>query len=166
MAFGTSPRYVEEIVRVVKRNIRPDMLVITKLTPNVTDITIPAQAAIQGGTDALSMINTLRGMAVDLETRKPFLGNVYGGLSGPAIKPVGLYMVYECFKKVPECRDRRVPIIGIGGISTWQDTVEYLLAGATAAGVGTAWFVNAGVFQEIRTGLSQRPDSRPDFFFS
>ncbi len=153
MAFGTSPRYVEEIVRAVKSHVRPDTLIVTKLTPNVTDITLPAKAAVNGGSDALSMINTLRGMAVDIETRKPFLGNVYGGLSGPAIKPVGLYMVFECFKKVAECRDRRVPIIGIGGISTWRDAVEYFLAGATAVGIGTAWFVNAGVFQEVLSGL-------------
>ncbi len=154
MAFGTSPRYVEEIVQAVKSNVRPDTLIVTKLTPNVTDITLPAKAAVNGGSDALSMINTLRGLAVDIETRKPFLGNVYGGLSGPAIKPVGLYMVFECFKKVAECRDRRVPIIGIGGISTWRDAVEYFLAGATAVGIGTAWFVNAGVFQDVRSGLN------------
>jgi dihydroorotate dehydrogenase (NAD+) catalytic subunit len=155
MAFGTNPRYVEEIVNTVKKNVRPDTLIITKLTPNVTDITLPAKAAVNGGTDVLSMINTLRGMAVDIETRKPFLGNVYGGLSGPAIKPVGLYMVFECFKKLAECRDRRIPIIGIGGIATWQDVVEYLLAGATAVGIGTAWFVNARVFQEVRAGLEK-----------
>jgi dihydroorotate dehydrogenase (NAD+) catalytic subunit len=153
MAFGTNPRFVEEIVKTVRQNVRAGMVVITKLTPNVTDITLPARAAIQGGTDALSMINTLRGIAIDIETRKPFLGNVYGGLSGPAIKPVGLYMVYECFNKIAECRDQRIPIIGIGGITTWQDAVEYLLAGATAIGIGTAWFVNAGVFGEIKAGL-------------
>jgi dihydroorotate dehydrogenase (NAD+) catalytic subunit len=153
MAFGTNPESVEEVVKTVRQKIRPGMLVITKLTPNVTDITAPARAAIAGGTDALSMINTLRGMAIDIETRQPFLGNVYGGLSGPAIKPVGLYMVFECFKKIAECRDRRVPIIGIGGIANWRDALEYLLAGATALGIGTAWFVNAGVFHEIRQGL-------------
>jgi dihydroorotate dehydrogenase (NAD+) catalytic subunit len=153
MAFGTNPSLVEEIVKIVRRQVRPETVVITKLTPNVTEITAPARAAIQGGTDALSMINTLRGIAIDVETRQPFLGNVYGGLSGPAIKPVGLYMVYECFKKIAECRDQRIPIIGIGGIATWQDAVEYLLAGATAVGIGTAWFLNAGVFSQVLAGL-------------
>lgn len=152
-AFGTDPELVERIVRMVKGRIDSRMLVITKLTPNVTDITIPARAAIQGGTDVLSMINTVRGMAIDIETRKPLLGNIIGGLSGPAIKPVGLFMVYDCFRKIPECRSGEVPIIGIGGISRWQDVVEYILAGASAVGIGTSWFVNPDVFKEIHQGL-------------
>ena len=151
--FGTNPQAVEQVVRAVKRSVGNEIIVITKLTPNVTDITQSAKAAIAGGTDALSMINTLRGMAIDIENKKPFLGNVYGGLSGPAIKPVGVYMVYECFEKISECKDKRVPIIGIGGISRWQDVLEYILAGATAVGIGTAWFVNQDVFEEIIKGV-------------
>ena len=152
-AFGTDPELVEKIVRTVKQRIDPRMQIITKLTPNVADITVTAAAAIRGGTDILSMINTLRGMAIDVNTCKPLLGNIVGGLSGPAIKPVGLFMVYDCYRRIPECRSGQVPIIGIGGVSRWQDVVEYLLAGATAVGIGTAWFVNPDVFKEIYQGL-------------
>ena len=155
MAFGIDPRQVERIVRTVKNSIESRIIVITKLTPNVTDITIPARAAIEGGTDALSMINTLRAMAIDITTGRPYLGNITGGLSGPAIRPVGVFMVYECFDKIPECNSRKVPIIGIGGISTWQDALEYIMAGATAVGIGTAWFVNQGVFNGIYDGIEK-----------
>ncbi|MEA3385670.1 MAG: dihydroorotate dehydrogenase [Thermodesulfobacteriota bacterium] len=153
MAFGVDPRQVERIVKTVKNRIDSRTIVITKLTPNVTDITLPARAAIEGGTDALSMINTLRAMAIDITTGRPYLGNKTGGLSGPAIRPVGVFMVYECFEKIPECNSRKVPIIGIGGISTWQDAIEYIMAGATAIGIGTAWFVNQDVFNDIYNGI-------------
>jgi len=153
IAFGVDPRQVERIVKTVKRNIDSRMIVITKLTPNITDITLPARAAIEGGSDALSMINTLRAMAVDIDREKPYLGNKTGGLSGPAIKPVGIFMVYECFEKIPECNSGKIPIIGIGGISTWQDAIEYIMAGATAVGIGTAWFVNQDVFHGIYNGI-------------
>ena len=153
MAFGIDPRQVERIVRAVKNSIDSRIIVITKLTPNVTDITIPARAAIEGGTDALSMINTLRAMAIDITTGRPYLGNKTGGLSGPAIRPVGVFMVYECFEKIPECNSGKVPIIGIGGISTWQDALEYIMAGATAVGIGTAWFVNQDIFSGIYNGI-------------
>jgi len=156
MAFGIDPRQVERIVKTVKNRIDSRMIVITKLTPNVTDITLPARAAIEGGSDALSMINTLRAMAIDISTGKPsLLVNKTGGLSGPAIKPVGVFMVYECFEKIPECNSREVPIIGIGGISAWQDAIEYIMAGATAVGIGTAWFVNQDVFSEIHDGIKK-----------
>lgn len=155
VAFGIDPKTVEKVVRAVKKPLRKGVVTITKLTPNVTDITQPAKGAIMGGTDILSMINTLRGMAINVHTGEPYLGNKTGGLSGPAIKPVGVYMVYECFKNVPECRDKRIPIIGIGGISTWEDALEYIMAGATAVAVGTAWFVNINVFAEIRKGLDK-----------
>lgn len=153
MAFGTNPKLVEKIVKTVRKATGGRYVIITKLTPNITDITVPARAAIAGGTDALSMINTVRGMAINIETRKPLLGNVQGGLSGPAIKPIGLAMVYQCFKSIPECNDRRVPIVGIGGITYWQDALEYIMAGATAVGIGTAWFVDTDVFAEIATGM-------------
>jgi len=152
-AFGTDPKLVERIVKTVKKRMDSRILIITKLTPNISDITLPAKAAITGGTDVLSMINTIRGMAIDIDTGKPLLGNVTGGLSGPAIKPVGLFMVYECFKKIPECRKRQIPIIGIGGISNWRDAIEYILAGATAVGIGTSWFVNPDIFIEIHRGI-------------
>jgi dihydroorotate dehydrogenase (NAD+) catalytic subunit len=153
VAFGTDPKEVHRIVKAVKKSADPRILIITKLTPNVTDITVPARAAIQAGTDILSMINTLRGMAINVDTFKPLLGNKTGGLSGPAIKPVGVLMVYECFRNIPECFNRDVPIIGIGGISNWRDALEYIMAGATAVGVGTAWFVNPHVFANIHKGL-------------
>jgi dihydroorotate dehydrogenase (NAD+) catalytic subunit len=131
------------------------VLIITKLTPNVTDITEHARAAIAGGSDALSLINTVRGVAINVRTQKPYFANVSAGLSGPAIKPIGLCMVWDCFAKIPECRDQRIPILGIGGISTWEDVVEYLLAGATAVQVGTAWFVYPEVFLEMKQGLAK-----------
>jgi dihydroorotate dehydrogenase (NAD+) catalytic subunit len=153
--FGVDPRSVERIVSVVKAQIPRgrQCIIITKMTPNVTDVTVPAKAAIAGGTDALSCINTLRGVAIDIRAQKPYFALVSAGLSGPAIKPIGLCMVWDCYAKIPECRSGKIPIIGIGGISTWEDCVEYILAGATAVGIGTAWFVYADVFLEMRKGL-------------
>jgi dihydroorotate dehydrogenase (NAD+) catalytic subunit len=153
--FGIDPCSVEKIVLVVKAAVPRgrDVTIITKMTPNITDVTVPARAAIAGGTDALSVINTLRGVAIDIKAQKPYFANVSAGLSGPAIKPIGLCMVWDCFEKIPECRSGKVPIIGIGGISTWEDVVEYILAGATAVGVGTAWFVYPQVFVEMHKGL-------------
>jgi dihydroorotate dehydrogenase (NAD+) catalytic subunit len=155
VAFGANPNMVEMAVNNVRKYLRKDILVVTKLTPNVTDITQSAKGAIQGGTDALSMINTVRGMAINIYNGEFYLGNKTGGLSGPAIKPIGVYMVYECFKSIAECRRKEVPIIGIGGISTWEDALEYVMAGATAVGVGTAWFVNVNVFEKIKDGLKK-----------
>jgi len=151
------PCAIEKIVRAVKTKVPHNRFVsiITKLTPNITDITVPARAAIAAGTDALSMINTLRGVAINLKTQKPYFANVAAGLSGPAVKPVGLCMVWDCYAKIAECRDGRIPIIGIGGISTWEDVVEYLLAGARAVQVGTAWFVYPNVFVEMQRGLEK-----------
>ena len=157
VSFGIDPRAIEKIVAGVKAVVPRGrtVTIITKLTPNITDITVPAKAAIAAGTDALSMINTLRGVAIDIRAKKPYFANVAAGLSGPAVKPVGLCMVWDCFAKIPECRSRQVPIIGIGGISTWQDAVEYLLAGASAVQVGTAWFVYPDVFVEMKRGLEK-----------
>jgi len=155
VSFGIDPCAIEKIVKAVRAAIPKgrQVYVITKLTPNITDITAPAKAAIAGGTDALSMINTLRGVAIDIRAKKPYFANVSAGLSGPAVKPIGLCMVWDCFAKIPECRSQKVPILGIGGISTWQDAVEYLLAGAAAVQVGTAWFVYPDVFIEMKKGL-------------
>ena len=154
VSFGIDPRAIEKIVRAVKKKAGAAYIV-TKLTPNITDITLPARAAIAAGTDALSMINTVRGVAIDIRAQKPYFANVAAGLSGPAVKPIGLCMVWDCFAKIPECRRRQVPILGIGGIATWQDAVEYLLAGASAVQVGTAWFVYPGLFVELRQGLEK-----------
>ena len=153
--FGIDPRAVERIVAGVRAAVPRGrtVTIVTKMTPNITDVTEPARAAIAGGTDALSCINTLRGVAIDIKAQKPYFANVSAGLSGPAIKPIGLCMVWDCFEKIPECRSGRVPIIGIGGIATWQDAVEYLLAGATAVGIGTTWFVYPDVFLDMKKGL-------------
>lgn len=153
-AFGADPLLVEQVVKEVKSKIQDSLCIITKLSPNVTDIAQIGKAAINGGTDALSMINTLRGMAIDIDCKKPILGNQIGGLSGPCIKPVGIYMVYECFRKIPECNKKEIPIIGLGGISNFSDAVEYILAGATAVGIGTQWFINNNIFEEIHKDLA------------
>ncbi len=156
MEFGTNPKLVEKIVNIVKKNVDTNRItIITKLSPNVTDITSSAKAAIDGGTNALSMINTIRGMAIDISTRKPYLGNVYGGLSGPAIKPIGIYMVYKCFNEISACKEGDIPIIGIGGISNCHDAIEYFIAGATAVGIGTAWLTNPTIFIEIFEGIDK-----------
>lgn len=157
VSFGVDAVAIEKIVKAVRKSIPRgrQVTVITKLTPNVTDITVPAKAAIAGGSDALSLINTLRGVAINIRSQKPYFANVSAGLSGPAVKPVGLCMVWDCFAKIPECKSRQVPILGIGGISTWQDAVEYLLAGATAVQVGTAWFVYPDVFIDMKKGLEK-----------
>ncbi|MBU0478751.1 dihydroorotate dehydrogenase [bacterium] len=122
---------------------------IVKLTPNVTDITLIARAAEDGGANAISLINTLIGMSIDIQTKRPKLANVVGGLSGPAVKPVALRMVYEVSKKV------RIPVIGMGGIMTSDDAIEFLLAGASAVAIGTANFVNPNTCCEIIEGIKR-----------
>jgi len=132
IAFGTDPRMLFEVVNAVKRIAnRP---VIVKLSPNVTSIPQMAKVAEEAGADAISLVNTFVGMAIDAETRKPRISNVTAGLSGPAIKPIALRMVWEAAKTV------KIPVIGIGGISTAEDVIEFLLAGATAIEVGTVNF--------------------------
>jgi len=153
-AFGVDPLLVEQVVKEVKSKVQDSLCIITKLSPNVTDISQIGKAAINGGTDALSMINTLRGMAIDVQSGMPVLGNQIGGLSGPCIKPVGVYMVFECFRKIPECSRKEIPIIGIGGISNCNDALEYILAGATAVGIGTQWFIHNTLFEEIHTDMA------------
>jgi dihydroorotate dehydrogenase (NAD+) catalytic subunit len=119
-----------------------------KLTPNTAEIVHIAQDVAAAGADALCLINTVRGMAINIKTRKPLLGNGYGGLSGPAIKPVALYMVYQVFKAV------NIPIIGCGGITTANDAIEFFMAGATAIEVGTASFKNPRAPMDILEGIS------------
>lgn len=146
LSFGTDPRGVEEITRAVKDHAKQP--VIMKLTPNVTDITEIAKAAEAGGADALSMINTITGMKIDINRRTFVLANKTGGMSGPAIKPVAVRMVYQCARAVS------IPIIGMGGILTWEDAIEFILAGATAVSVGTANFTNPSAVLEIVEGIN------------
>ncbi|NLS44513.1 MAG: dihydroorotate dehydrogenase [Firmicutes bacterium] len=145
MHLGTDPDLVYEMVKLVKGNT--NLPVIPKLSPNVADIAEIAKAAESAGADAVSMINTLQGMAIDIETKRPVLGNIFGGLSGPAIKPIALRMVYQVYKAV------RIPILGGGGIISPKDAIEFLLAGASAVTVGTGTFVNPKLAIEIKSGI-------------
>lgn len=145
IAFGQDPRAVEHITAAVKRHAKQP--VIMKLSPNVADITEMARAAEFGGADALSMINTLTGMKIDIHRRSFVLANKTGGLSGPAVKPVAVRMVWQCAKAV------KLPIIGMGGIASAEDAIEFLLAGASAVSVGTENFVNPRITEEIVDGI-------------
>jgi dihydroorotate dehydrogenase (NAD+) catalytic subunit len=147
VAFGTDPTMAEAVTRAVCTHT--SLPVIVKLSPNVTDITQIARAVEAGGAQAISLINTLLGMAIDVKSRRPRLANIVGGLSGPAIKPVALRMVWQVAQAV------KIPVIGIGGITTTEDALEFLLAGATAIEVGTANFVNPRASQEIVEGLAR-----------
>ncbi|MBP5718875.1 MAG: dihydroorotate dehydrogenase [Abditibacteriota bacterium] len=150
LAFGTSVEGITEIVKAVKG--ATDKTVITKLSPNVTDIVSLAEAAVKAGSDALSLINTLLGTSIDAKTRKFRLANVTGGLSGPAVKPVALRMVYDVARAVD------APVIGMGGIVTAEDALEFLLAGATAVAVGTGTFVNPAAAIDIIDGIDKYLD--------
>lgn len=145
VAFGTVPAMAEEVTEAVKKE--STLPVIVKLSPNVTDIAAMAKAVEAGGADAVSLINTLIGMAIDIRTRKPKLANIIGGLSGPAIKPVALRMVYQVAGAVS------IPVIGIGGISTAEDALEFILAGASAIQVGTANFIQPAAATTIIAGI-------------
>jgi dihydroorotate dehydrogenase (NAD+) catalytic subunit len=147
VAFGANDQLAFELTQAVRECTKLPLIV--KLSPNVTDITIMAKAAERGGADAVSLINTLIGMAIDIKTQRPILANITGGLSGPAIKPVALRMVWQASAAI------NIPVIGIGGISCWQDAVEFILAGASAIQVGTANFFNPGSVDEIRIGISK-----------
>ena len=143
--FGTDPKVTFKVVSAVRKIT--DLTLIVKLSPNVTDIALMAKAAEDAGADAVSVINTLTGMAINAKTRQPRLANIIGGLSGPAIKPIALRMVWESHKAV------RIPIIGIGGIISAEDAIEFMLAGASAVAVGTANFVNPKAAQDIIDGM-------------
>ncbi len=143
--FGTDPKVTFEVVGAVRK--RTALPLIVKLSPNVTDISVMARAAVEAGADALSLINTITGMAIDIKTRRPKLANITGGLSGPAIKPVALRMVYEVYKAV------KVPLIGMGGIMSAEDALEFVVAGASAVAVGTANFVGPLATIEILDGI-------------
>ena len=145
--FGTDPKAAASVVREAKKHTSKP--VILKLSPNVTDITEIAKACEDAGADALSLINTLMGMAIDIKTWKPVLGNITGGLSGPCVKPVALRLVWQTAQAV------NIPIIGQGGISTAEDAVEFFLAGASAVSVGTANFVDPYATTKIIQGLDE-----------
>ena len=145
MSFGVDATLAHQLVKEVRAKTQLPLLV--KLSPNVTDITVIARAVEDAGTDALSAINTLLGMAINAETRKPELANVTGGLSGPAIKPVALRLVWEVYKSVS------IPIVGMGGIMTATDAVEFFIAGASAVAIGTANFANPKASMEVVEGI-------------
>ncbi len=151
IAFGVDPDQAARITRAVKARCGKNILIV-KLSPNVTDITVIARATVEAGADALSMINTFTAMAIDVETRRPLLANGTGGLSGPAIHPVAVHMVHQVYAKV--ARPAGVPIIAMGGIQHWRDAVEFLLAGATGLAVGTALFADPGCLLAIREGIA------------
>lgn len=145
MAFGTSTASAAEVTRAVRSVYKKDLIV--KLSPNVTSITEIAKAVEGAGADSISLINTLLGMAIDAETRRPVLSTITGGLSGPAIKPIALRMVWQVSKAV------KIPLIGIGGITNAADAIEFMLAGATAVQVGTANFIEPDVTMKIIRGM-------------
>ncbi|WP_250227552.1 dihydroorotate dehydrogenase [Anaeropeptidivorans aminofermentans] len=145
ITFGTNTEMVEKVVGEIKKVITKPLIV--KLSPNVTDIAEIAKSAESAGADAISLINTLLGMRIDIHKRKPVLANKMGGLSGPAIKPVAVRMVYQVRKAV------QIPIIGMGGISNWEDAIEFIMAGASMISVGTANFMNPMVTEEILSGI-------------
>jgi dihydroorotate dehydrogenase (NAD+) catalytic subunit len=145
VAFGTDPAMAHTVTAAVRDNYQGPVIV--KLSPNVTDITVLARAVEEAGADAVSLINTVLGMAIDIETCRPKLANIVGGLSGPAIKPIALRMVWQVAMTV------KIPVVGIGGITTPADAIEFLLAGASAIQVGTANFINPKATEEIIHGI-------------
>ena len=150
LVFGTNAKSMAQVVKEVKKNT--SKVVITKLSPNVTSITEMAKAAEDAGTDALSLINTLLGMKIDIHRQRPVLGNVTGGLSGPCIRPVAVRMCYEVAQAV------KVPIVGMGGIMCAEDAIEFFLAGASAIAVGTANFVNPAIAETISLDILEYMD--------
>ncbi len=150
MAFGTSCESAAQVTRAV-RDVYPKILIV-KLSPNVTDIAEIARAVEAEGADAVSLVNTFLGMAIDVERRKPKLSTITGGLSGPCIKPIAVRMVWQVFHAV------RIPIIGMGGICNWQDAVEFILAGSTAIQVGTCNFIDPTVSVKIVDGINEYLD--------
>jgi len=157
LEFGTDAGRLHALVSAIRPKVKRAKLIV-KLSPNVTDVTTTARAAIDGGADALSAINTVVGMAINIDTWKPMLANRTGGLSGPAIKPIALNIVHKVYSQV--AKDARVPIIGMGGVTNWRDAVEFMLAGATAVAVGTALFVDPAtpihICEGLRTYLANR----------
>jgi dihydroorotate dehydrogenase (NAD+) catalytic subunit len=152
LTFGTHPGRLKELTSQVKKAL-PNKPLIVKLSPNVEDVTLTARATIDGGADAVSLVNTFTAMAIDIHKRRPRLANVTGGLSGPAIKPIALHMVSRVYRAV--AKSAGVPIIGMGGVQYWQDAVEFLLAGSSAIAIGTALFVDPATPIKVCEGLAQ-----------
>lgn len=150
MAFGVTAKGAAEVVKAV-RQVYPKTLIV-KLSPNVTDITEIAKAVEAEGADSVSLINTILGMAINAEKRKPVLSTITGGLSGPCVKPIALRMVWQTYKAV------KIPIIGLGGISNWKDAVEFMLAGATAIQIGTYNFIDPAVSVKVVDGINEYCD--------
>ncbi|MBX3394711.1 MAG: dihydroorotate dehydrogenase [Phycisphaerae bacterium] len=152
LTFGTDPGLLRELVAAVRPTVTRGVLMV-KLSPNVTDICATARAAVEGGADALSMINTFMGMKIDIRSRKPVLANTTGGVSGPAIKPMAVQMIHRVYREV--ARDAGVQIVGMGGVRGWQDAIEFMLAGATAVAVGTALFAHPDAPMRIVSGIER-----------
>jgi len=150
VAFGNYPDMSAQVVAACRRVTQKPL--ITKLSPNQTDIRENARRCIEAGTDALAVINTVMGMAIDVATRRPVIGNVQGGLSGPAIKPIALLKVHQVYEVA---RPHRIPIIGQGGITSAQDALEFLIAGASAVGIGTALFYDPMVCNKVNEGIAE-----------
>jgi dihydroorotate dehydrogenase (NAD+) catalytic subunit len=150
VAFGNYPDMSAQVVQACRRVTRKPL--ITKLSPNQTDIRENARRCIEAGSDALAVINTIMGMAIDVDSRRPVIGNIQGGLSGPAIKPIALLKVHQVYEVA--CR-HHVPIIGQGGITTARDALEFIIAGASAVGIGTALFYDPAVCRKINLGLTE-----------
>jgi dihydroorotate dehydrogenase (NAD+) catalytic subunit len=145
-SFGADPELSGRIIKQVKDKTR--VPVIAKLTPNVTDITVIARSVEANGADAVSLINTVAGMAIDIHSRRPKLGNVIGGFSGPAIKPIAIKRVWDTYRSVS------IPVIGMGGVTSWEDVIEFILAGSWAVGVGTGLFRSPLVVLDILEGIT------------
>jgi dihydroorotate dehydrogenase (NAD+) catalytic subunit len=149
--FGTDPDQAARVTEAVRKVCRKNILIV-KLSPNVTDIAAIARSVVSAGAQALSLVNTFTAMAIDVETRRPILANRTGGLSGPAIRPIAVHMVHRVYTEV--ARPAGIPIIGMGGIQFAHDALEFLLAGATGLGIGTALFVDANCVGRIREGIA------------
>ena len=152
IVFGTEPKVFEQLIKEVSQRVK--LPIITKLSPNVTDIKQFAKIAEGAGSDIISLINTVTGMSIDVRSRRPRLANITGGLSGPAIKPIAVRMVWECYSAV------KIPIIGMGGILSPEDAMEFILAGASAIAVGTANFINPGITADIIKGIKSYMSSQ------
>ncbi|HVX86043.1 MAG TPA: dihydroorotate dehydrogenase [Phycisphaerae bacterium] len=150
LSFGTDPARLFELVSAVKKvTTRAELIV--KLSPNVADVAVTAKAAVDGGATCLSLVNTFTAMSIDIDNARPMLANGTGGLSGPAIKPIAVFMTHRVYTQVAKAHN--IPIIGMGGIQRWQDAVEFLLAGATGLAVGTALFLDPNIPLQILDGL-------------
>lgn len=152
ISFGTEPELVKEVTSAVKKAAGRKILIV-KLAPAVTDISVIARAAVEAGVDALSLINTFTAIVIDIETRRPVLANRTGGLSGPAIKPIAVYLVNKVYNEV--AKERGIPILGVGGIRNASDAIEFIIAGASAIAIGTANFIEPGCAVKIIEGIKK-----------